>query len=198
MKKELGDWTSRLNLCRRFSSSGGGLSRSMSFGSTCTTSQQKNPNEKPINIPTPYTKKILPPVADSRRRRDAKRRNKKEPDAQPTMINGKRKSRSTGPERDHLTRQRRIAEGDRRPRTLDLKTLAVKPTGKFKVNRDRMWTVRSHRPARSAGAFLSDLYRVYPGTKSDQFIPTQSIYLAPIKRSYLCCRKNSQNYIHNR
>uniref|UniRef100_A0A0A9G9M6 Uncharacterized protein n=1 Tax=Arundo donax TaxID=35708 RepID=A0A0A9G9M6_ARUDO len=35
MKKELGDWTRRFFLCLSFSSSAGGLSRSMSFWSTC-------------------------------------------------------------------------------------------------------------------------------------------------------------------
>jgi len=34
MKKELGDWTRRFFLCLSFSSSAGGLSRSMSFWST--------------------------------------------------------------------------------------------------------------------------------------------------------------------
>jgi hypothetical protein len=42
MKKELGDWTRRFFLCLSFSSSAGGLSRSMSFWSTCATNQSHN------------------------------------------------------------------------------------------------------------------------------------------------------------
>ena len=42
MKKELGDWTRRFFLCLSFSSSAGGLSRSMSFWSTCATNQSRN------------------------------------------------------------------------------------------------------------------------------------------------------------
>jgi len=42
MKKELGDWTRRFFLCLSFSSSAGGLSRSMSFWSTCARNQSHN------------------------------------------------------------------------------------------------------------------------------------------------------------
>jgi hypothetical protein len=44
MKKELGDWTRRFFLCLSFSSSAGGLSRSMSFWSTCAP-----PRENPLS-----------------------------------------------------------------------------------------------------------------------------------------------------
>lgn len=44
MKKELGDWTSRFFLCFSFSSSAGGLSKSMSFCSTCPDFQERMRN----------------------------------------------------------------------------------------------------------------------------------------------------------
>jgi hypothetical protein len=40
----LGDWTRRFFLCFNFSSSAGGLSRSMSFCSTCSDFQECNKN----------------------------------------------------------------------------------------------------------------------------------------------------------
>lgn len=47
MKKELGDCTKRLSLCFLFSSSAGGLSRSISFGRTCKANEKA---AKPLDI----------------------------------------------------------------------------------------------------------------------------------------------------
>ena len=44
MKKELGDWTRRFFLCFSFSRSAGGLSKSMSFCSTCSDFQESMRN----------------------------------------------------------------------------------------------------------------------------------------------------------
>ena len=48
MKKELGDWTRRFFLCLSFSSSAGGLSRSMSFWSTCNESPRNHHEQHKI------------------------------------------------------------------------------------------------------------------------------------------------------
>ena len=52
MKKELGDWTRRFFLCLSFSSSAGGLSRSMSFWSTCNQETTTNTSDRKTNQPS--------------------------------------------------------------------------------------------------------------------------------------------------